>query len=169
MRRSRAPSNWPAARSWAGCTTNMFGFDLRQAPPVKTAIIRGGHVPKHRLFRPISIAAATWPRVADGFDKTAETASHFVGAFSRSPAQPVNMKANNRATILIGAIYANSVSLSGFSQDTRPAVENASRNTWEIPSRISRYRSVPRKGVKNGQKTSVFAIRLLPPEIGRAM
>src|SRR5258707_14127464 len=34
MRRSRAPSNWPgpffAARSWAGCTTNMFGFDLRQ-------------------------------------------------------------------------------------------------------------------------------------------
>jgi Protein of unknown function (DUF1656) len=35
MRRSRAPSNWPgpffAARSWAGCTTNMFGFDSRQA------------------------------------------------------------------------------------------------------------------------------------------
>jgi hypothetical protein len=35
MRRSRAPSNWPgpffAARSWADCTTNMFGFDLRQA------------------------------------------------------------------------------------------------------------------------------------------
>jgi hypothetical protein len=35
MRRSRAPSNWPgpffAARSWAGCTTIMFGFDLRQA------------------------------------------------------------------------------------------------------------------------------------------
>jgi hypothetical protein len=28
-------ANWPgpffAARSWAGCTTNMFGFDLRQA------------------------------------------------------------------------------------------------------------------------------------------
>ena len=70
-------------------------------------LIRGGHVPKHRLFRPISIAAATWPRVADGFDKTAETASHFVGAFSRSPAQPVNMKANNRATILIGAIHEN--------------------------------------------------------------
>src|SRR5258705_4594504 len=67
-------------------------------------LIRGGHVPKHRLFRPISM---TWPRVADGFDKTAETASHFVGAFSRSPAQPVNMKANNRATILIGAIHEN--------------------------------------------------------------
>src|SRR3979411_460918 len=37
MHRSRAPSNWPgpffAARSWAGCTTNMFGFDLRQAQP----------------------------------------------------------------------------------------------------------------------------------------
>jgi hypothetical protein len=35
MRRSRAPSNWPgpffAAQSWAGYTTNMFGFDLRQA------------------------------------------------------------------------------------------------------------------------------------------
>jgi hypothetical protein len=35
MRRSRAPSTAPgpffAARSWAGCTTNMFGFDLRQA------------------------------------------------------------------------------------------------------------------------------------------
>ena len=35
MRRSRAPSNRPgpffAARSWVGCTTNMFGFDLRQA------------------------------------------------------------------------------------------------------------------------------------------
>jgi transposase InsO family protein len=30
-----SPSNRPgpffAARSWAGCTTNMFGFDLRQA------------------------------------------------------------------------------------------------------------------------------------------
>src|SRR5258705_7943657 len=73
----------------------------------KAFLIRGGHVPKHRLFSPISIAAATWPRVADGFDKTAETASHFVGAFSRSPAQPVNMKANNRATILIGAIHEN--------------------------------------------------------------
>src|SRR5258708_17501912 len=60
----------------------------------KAFLIRGGHVPKHRLCRPISIAAATWPRVADGFDKTAETASHFVDAFSRSPAQPVNMKAN---------------------------------------------------------------------------
>src|SRR5271155_1256088 len=38
MRRSRAPSNWSgpffAARSWAGCTTNMFGFDLRQAQVV---------------------------------------------------------------------------------------------------------------------------------------
>src|SRR5258705_5200739 len=37
MRRSRAPSNWPGpffpVRSWAGCTTNMFGFDLRQAQP----------------------------------------------------------------------------------------------------------------------------------------
>src|SRR2546430_7576557 len=43
MRRSRAPSNWPgpffAARSWAGCTTNMFGFDLRQAQPVSDSNI----------------------------------------------------------------------------------------------------------------------------------
>jgi hypothetical protein len=43
MRRSRAPSNWPgpffAARSWAGCTTNMFGSDLRQAQ-VKNPVIR---------------------------------------------------------------------------------------------------------------------------------
>src|ERR1700676_2957094 len=42
MRRSRAPSNWPgpffAARSWAGCTTNMFGFDLRQAQPTDDGI-----------------------------------------------------------------------------------------------------------------------------------
>src|ERR1700692_3119875 len=40
MRRSRAPLNQPgaffAARSWAGCTTNMFGFDLRQAQVVKS-------------------------------------------------------------------------------------------------------------------------------------
>jgi hypothetical protein len=37
MRRSTASSNWPgpffAVRYWAGCTTNMFGFDLRQAQP----------------------------------------------------------------------------------------------------------------------------------------
>src|SRR5258708_30404248 len=82
----------------------------------KAFLIRGGHVPKHRLFRPISIAAATWPRVADGFDKTAETASHFVDAFSRSPAHPANTKANSRAMILIGAIYANSAfPFAGFS------------------------------------------------------
>jgi hypothetical protein len=61
----------------------------------------GGHVPKHRLSRPISIAMATWSRVADGFDKTAETASHFVDALNRSPVHPVNMKANNRTMILI--------------------------------------------------------------------
>ena len=43
MRRSRAPSNWPgsffAARSWAGCTTNMFGFDLRQAQYLTAPIV----------------------------------------------------------------------------------------------------------------------------------
>src|ERR1700681_4964454 len=46
MRRSRAPSNWPgpffAARSWAGCTTNMFGFDLQQAQPKSAQIDRNG-------------------------------------------------------------------------------------------------------------------------------
>ena len=45
MRRSRAPSNWPgpffAARPWAGCTTNMFGFDLRQA---QDALDRAGQL-----------------------------------------------------------------------------------------------------------------------------
>jgi hypothetical protein len=61
--------------------------------------------PKQWLFRPISIAAASCLRVTDGFDKTAETASHFVGAFRRSPAHPVNITANRRIMILIRAIY----------------------------------------------------------------
>jgi hypothetical protein len=29
----KLPGPFFAARSWAGCTTNMFGFDLRQAQP----------------------------------------------------------------------------------------------------------------------------------------
>jgi hypothetical protein len=36
MHRSRAPSIEPGtfvAQSWAGCITNMPGFNLRQAPP----------------------------------------------------------------------------------------------------------------------------------------
>jgi hypothetical protein len=64
-------------------------------------LCRSGHVPKHRLFRPISIAIATWSRVADKFDKTAETSSHFVDALSRSPVHPVSTKANSTAMILI--------------------------------------------------------------------
>src|ERR1700682_1487579 len=57
MRRSRAPSNWPgpffAARSWAGCTTNMFGFDLRQAQVVKSlALIGTGPVGLVRVQHP---------------------------------------------------------------------------------------------------------------------
>jgi hypothetical protein len=75
---------------------------------------RGGHVPKHRLIRPISIATATWSRVADGFDKTAETSSHFVDALSRSPVHPVSNKANSRVMILIRAVYPDLRSLSGF-------------------------------------------------------
>jgi hypothetical protein len=63
-----------------------------------------GHTPKHRLFRPISIAAATWSRVADGFDITAETSSHFVDALSRSPVHPISTKANSTAMILIGML-----------------------------------------------------------------
>jgi hypothetical protein len=73
----------------------------------------GGQFPKQWLFRPISIAAASWLRVTDGFPKTAETASHFVGAFIRSPAHPVNMKPSSITMILIRVVYANSVSLSG--------------------------------------------------------
>jgi hypothetical protein len=69
-------------------------------------------MPVHWLFRPISIAVATWSRVEDGFDKTAETSSHFVDALSRSPVHPVNMKANNRTMILIGASYPDLRSLS---------------------------------------------------------
>jgi hypothetical protein len=67
------------------------------------------------LFRPISIASTTSARVADGFDKTAETVWHFVRPVSRSPAHPVNIKAKNRIMILIRAVYPKSVSLSGFS------------------------------------------------------
>jgi hypothetical protein len=65
----------------------------------------GVQFPKQWLLRPISIAAASCLRVTVGFDKTAETASHFVGAFRRSPAHPVNISANRRIMILIRAIY----------------------------------------------------------------
>jgi len=65
----------------------------------------GVQFPKQWLSRPISIAAASCLRVTDGFDKTAETASHFVGALRRSPAHPVNIKANSRTMILIRPIY----------------------------------------------------------------
>jgi len=78
-------------------------------------VLRNCQLPKQWLVRPISIAAASWLRVADGFDKTAETASHFVGALSRSPVHPANMKANIRTMILIRAVYPNSVFLSAFS------------------------------------------------------
>jgi hypothetical protein len=67
--------------------------------------IRGDQLPKQWLLRPISMAAARWLLVADGIPKTAETASHFVGAFSRSPAHPVNVKASSRTMILIWAAY----------------------------------------------------------------
>src|ERR1700688_2338556 len=76
-----------------------MGGALRATTPWLS--IRGGHVPKQRLFRPISIAIATWSRVAAGFDKTAETSSHFVDALSRSPVHPVSTKANSTAMILI--------------------------------------------------------------------
>jgi hypothetical protein len=70
------------------------------------ALLRGDQLPKQWLLRPISIAAARWPFVADGFPKTAETASHLVGAFSRSPAHPASIKANSSAaTIFIRPAY----------------------------------------------------------------
>src|SRR5258705_10474937 len=56
MRRSRAPSIWPGpffdARFWAGCTTDMFGFDLRQAQhdcPIAGRLIRRVKPSKHML------------------------------------------------------------------------------------------------------------------------
>jgi hypothetical protein len=64
-------------------------------------LIRGDQFPKQWLFRPISIAAASCRRVVDGFDNTAETASHFVGAFSRSPAHPVSVNTSSMIMILI--------------------------------------------------------------------
>jgi len=71
------------------------------------AATRNCQLPKQWLLRPISIAAASWPRVVDELDKTAETAPHLLGAFSRSPAHPVNAKTNNRTRILIRAVYAD--------------------------------------------------------------
>jgi hypothetical protein len=61
--------------------------------------------PKQWLFWPISIAAAYCRRAVGGFDNTAETASHFVGTFSRSPARPVSMKTSSMTIILIRASY----------------------------------------------------------------
>jgi hypothetical protein len=68
-------------------------------------------MPVHWLFRPISIAVATWSRVEDGFDNTAETSSHFVDALSRSPVHPVDMKANSRAMILIRLFPVNELAM----------------------------------------------------------
>ena len=84
-------------------------------------------MPKHRLFRPISIATATWSRVADGFDKTAETSSHFVDALSRSPVHPGNVKANSRTMILIRVVYPDLRSLAGFLGHYRAALPGLSQ------------------------------------------
>ena len=46
-RRQTRPGPFFAARSWAGCTTNMFGFDLRQAQAKKA-----GPVPTHERLGP---------------------------------------------------------------------------------------------------------------------
>src|ERR1700709_865914 len=63
MRRSRAPSNWPgpffAARSWAGCTTNMFGFDLRQAQERDAGILHRADRARDPTTRlPLSLSSA---------------------------------------------------------------------------------------------------------------
>jgi hypothetical protein len=91
--------------------------------------------PKQWLVRPISIAAASWRGVVDGLDKTAETASHFVGALSRSPAHPVNMTANSRIMILIRAFYANSVLLSGLPWTSKkPSIYWPNYRPWFVRS-----------------------------------
>ena len=57
----RVPLNGPDAffafRSWAGCTINMSGFDLRQAQYFLDCLQRYGHRHEHRsLGRPRSAA-----------------------------------------------------------------------------------------------------------------
>jgi hypothetical protein len=64
MRRSRAPSNWPgpffAARSWAGCTTNMFGIDLRQAQ-VQEQWLFGGFQSGYNVALPLILPGRVLP------------------------------------------------------------------------------------------------------------
>jgi hypothetical protein len=71
--------------------------DLSVLATLTSFHVRGDQFPKQWLLRPISIAAARWPFVVDELPKTAETASHLVGAFSRSPAHPASIKANSSA------------------------------------------------------------------------
>jgi hypothetical protein len=113
------------ARPWLGMPwppSSRFDQRTRQraAPTSVRQSCCGSQFPKQWLFRPISIAAASWRRVVDGFDKTAETASHFVGALSRSPAHAANMKANSRTMSLIRTAYPYWRFVSGFSGITRP-------------------------------------------------
>jgi hypothetical protein len=68
-------------------------------------------MPVHWLFRPVSIAVATWSLREDGSDKTAETSSHFVDALGCSTVHPVNMKANSRAITLIRFIPVNELAM----------------------------------------------------------
>jgi len=110
----------------------MGGASGRRVYSSRFSARRGGAVPKHPLFRPISIAAATWSRVADGFPKTAETASHFVGDLRRSPMHPANMKANNRAMILMREVYPNYRRMSDFSAASTPWLP---RTPWPLRCR----------------------------------
>jgi hypothetical protein len=97
-------------RSKAGITrlrdVSNVPSDLSVLATLTSFYVRGDQFPKQWLLRPISIAAARWRFVADEFPKTAETASHLVGAFSRSPAHPASIKANSSAaTIFIRSAY----------------------------------------------------------------
>jgi hypothetical protein len=87
-----------------GCNEHAAALDdyrCGQAGRRSLANLASDQFPKQWLFRPISIAAASCRRVVGGFDNTAETASHFVGAFSRSPAHPVSIQASRMTMILI--------------------------------------------------------------------
>src|SRR5258708_1871309 len=55
-RRFRAPSNGPeaffVAQFSAGCTNNIFGFDLRQGQPICPDLIYDRHNPRRTVFLP---------------------------------------------------------------------------------------------------------------------
>src|SRR5258706_9473344 len=69
----------------------------------KAFLIRGGHVPKHRLFRPISIAAATWPRVADVPSWLSSAVENAAGHRIRVDFKTLSSTNSGFATLAVGA------------------------------------------------------------------